>query len=76
MGALPLLGPVVGAVIVVGMESKLAPFGAWLAQATHVAWFQGLGESVSLLTGVMFVGCVLVFRRGIVGECRQWFAWH
>jgi branched-chain amino acid transport system permease protein len=39
---------------------------------THIAWFQGLGESVSLLTGVMFVACVLLFRRGIVGECAQW----
>ncbi|RDU99075.1 branched-chain amino acid ABC transporter permease [Trinickia dinghuensis] len=67
------LGPVVGAVIVVGMESKLGTFGAWLADITHITWFQGLGESVSLLTGVMFVCCVLLFRRGIVGECRHRF---
>ncbi|WP_321781648.1 branched-chain amino acid ABC transporter permease [Burkholderia pyrrocinia] len=66
------LGPVVGAVIVVGMESKLGAFGGWLADVTHIAWFQGLGDSVSLLTGVMFVCCVLLFRRGIVGECRCW----
>lgn len=66
------LGPVVGAVIVVGMESKLGAFGAWLADVAHIAWFQGLGDSVSLLTGVMFVCCVLLFRRGIVGECRHW----
>jgi branched-chain amino acid transport system permease protein len=67
------LGPVLGAVIVVGLESRLAAFGTWLADVTHVAWFQGIGESVSLLTGVMFVSCVLLFRRGIVGECQHWF---
>ena len=65
-------GPVVGAAIVVVLESKLAAFGVWLADVTHIAWFQGLGESVSLVTGVMFVGCVLLFRRGIVGECEHW----
>lgn len=66
------LGPVVGAVIVIVLESRLAAFGGWLADVTQIAWFQGLGESVSLLTGVMFVACVLLFRRGIVGECAQW----
>jgi branched-chain amino acid transport system permease protein len=66
------LGPVVGAVIVVVLESRLAAFGNWLADVTQIAAFQGLGESVSLLTGVMFVACVLLFRRGIVGECAQW----
>ena len=54
------------------LESRLAAFGGWLADVTQIAWFQGLGESVSLLTGVMFVACVLLFRRGIVGECAQW----
>ncbi|SKC99398.1 amino acid/amide ABC transporter membrane protein 2, HAAT family [Burkholderia sp. YR290] len=66
------LGPAVGAVIVVGLETKLAGFGTWLAEVTHIAWFQGLGESVSIVTGVMFVACVLLFRRGIVGETAQW----
>ncbi|BBQ00538.1 branched-chain amino acid ABC transporter permease [Burkholderia sp. SFA1] len=66
------LGPAVGAVIVVGLETKLAAFGAWLAELTHIAWFQGLGESVSIATGAMFVACVLLFRRGIVGEIGQW----
>jgi branched-chain amino acid transport system permease protein len=66
------LGPVVGALIVVGIESKLGAFGGWLAQVTHLAWFNQIGESVSLLTGVLFVGCVLLFRRGIVGACGDW----
>jgi branched-chain amino acid transport system permease protein len=64
-------GPAVGAVIVVGLETKLASFGTWLGEVTHVAWFQGLGESVSIVTGVMFVACVLLFRRGIVGEIAR-----
>ncbi|MFM0517632.1 MULTISPECIES: branched-chain amino acid ABC transporter permease [Caballeronia] len=66
-------GPAVGAVIVVGLETKLAAFGTWLAELTHIAWFQGLGESVSIVTGIMFVACVLLFRRGIVGELAQWY---
>ncbi|SPB14624.1 branched-chain amino acid ABC transporter integral membrane subunit [Caballeronia novacaledonica] len=66
------LGPAVGAVIVVGLETKLAGLGTWLAEVTHIAWFQGLGESVSIVTGVMFVASVLLFRRGIVGEAAQW----
>jgi branched-chain amino acid transport system permease protein len=68
------LGPVVGAVIVVGLETKLAAFGTWLAELTHIAWFQGLGESARIVTGVMFVVCVLLFRRGIVGEGARWLA--
>ena len=66
-------GPAVGAVIVVGLETKLAAFGTWLAELTHIAWFQGLSESVSIVTGIMFVACVLLFRRGIVGELAQWY---
>ena len=57
--------------IVVGLETKLASFGTWLGELTHIAWFQGLGESVSIVTGVMFVACVLLFRRGIVGEIAR-----
>jgi branched-chain amino acid transport system permease protein len=66
------LGPVAGAVIVVGLETKLAAFGTWLADLTHLGWFERLGESVSIVTGVMFVACVMLFRRGIVGEATRW----
>jgi branched-chain amino acid transport system permease protein len=66
------LGPAVGAVIVVGLETKLAAFGTWLADVTHLGWFERLGESVSIVTGVMFVACVMLFRRGIVGEAARW----
>jgi branched-chain amino acid transport system permease protein len=33
-----------------------------------VEWFSTLGESVGIVTGLIFVACVLLFRRGIVGE--------
>jgi branched-chain amino acid transport system permease protein len=46
-----LLGPVVGAVLVTSMENYLASLGDW----------------VSVLQGIVFVACVLMFRRGIVG---------
>ena len=31
-------------------------------------YFAGLGEWVPVIMGCIFVFCVLVFRRGIVGE--------
>ncbi|MFO1313486.1 MAG: branched-chain amino acid ABC transporter permease [Burkholderiales bacterium] len=53
-----IFGPVVGAFAIVGLESYLARFGQW----------------VTVITGVIFVACVLAFRRGIVGEIGAWWA--
>lgn len=61
-------GPVVGASLVVLLENELGELGSALARVTGVDWFSGLGESVSMVTGAIFVACVLLFRRGIVGE--------
>jgi branched-chain amino acid transport system permease protein len=47
-----LFGPVVGAAVIVTMQNYLAQFGAW----------------VTVVQGVIFVVCVLSFRRGIIGE--------
>jgi branched-chain amino acid transport system permease protein len=47
-----VFGPVIGALIVISMENYLAQFGAW----------------VTIAQGVIFVICVLTFRRGVVGE--------
>jgi branched-chain amino acid transport system permease protein len=47
-----IFGPVVGAAIVITMQNYLAPFGAW----------------VTVTQGVVFVVCVLAFRRGLIGE--------
>ena len=47
-----IFGPVVGAAIVITMQNYLAPFGAW----------------VTVTQGVVFVICVLAFRRGLIGE--------
>nr|WP_201451772.1 branched-chain amino acid ABC transporter permease [Rhodovarius lipocyclicus] len=47
-----LFGPVAGAAIIVSMQNYLAEFGAW----------------VTVIQGVIFVLCVLAFRRGVVGE--------
>jgi branched-chain amino acid transport system permease protein len=46
-----LLGPVVGAFVIVTMENYLAQVGSW----------------VTIIEGAIFVICVLTFRRGIVG---------
>jgi branched-chain amino acid transport system permease protein len=51
-----LLGPVVGAGIVVAMDDYLA----------------GIGIPVPVVIGVIFVAIILVFRRGVVGEALSW----
>jgi branched-chain amino acid transport system permease protein len=50
-----VFGPVVGAVIVIGLETYLAQLGAW----------------VTVVQGIIFVICVLAFRRGVVGELAR-----
>ena len=47
-----ILGPTVGAFIVVTLQNYLASLEGW----------------VTVITGVIFVICVLAFRRGVVGE--------
>ena len=51
-----LTGPVVGSAVIVTLQNKLAtgPLAAW----------------VPVVLGLIFVACVLTFRRGIVGELR------
>jgi branched-chain amino acid transport system permease protein len=63
-----LVGPIIGAFLIVALENKLGDLGAFLAGATNVEWFSTLGESVGIVTGLIFIACVLLFRRGIVGE--------
>ena len=52
-----IFGPVVGAIIIVAMQNYLAGFGQW----------------VTVIQGVIFVACVLTFRRGVVGEIGHYF---
>jgi branched-chain amino acid transport system permease protein len=52
-----VFGPVVGAFIIIAMQQYLAGFGQW----------------VTVIQGVIFVSCVLLFRRGIVGEVAHFF---
>lgn len=67
-----LSGPLVGAAVVVALENKIGDLGMWLAQLTGVEWFTSLGESVTIVTGLIFMVCVLAFRRGIMGELIAW----
>lgn len=66
-----LSGPVVGALVIVLLENKLGEIGAWLAHSTGLQWFNTLGESVTIVTGLIFILCVLTFRNGIVGACME-----
>ena len=47
-----VFGPVVGAFVIIALENYLAEFGFWM----------------TIVQGIVFVVCVLAFRRGIVGE--------
>jgi branched-chain amino acid transport system permease protein len=49
-----IFGPPVGALVIIAMQNELAQLGAW----------------VTVVQGVIFVACVLAFRRGIVGEIQ------
>jgi branched-chain amino acid transport system permease protein len=50
-----VFGPVVGAFLLITIEHYLAQLGAW----------------VTIVQGVIFVICVLAFRRGVVGELAR-----
>jgi branched-chain amino acid transport system permease protein len=63
-----LAGPVVGAIVIMALENKLGELGHMLASLTSIEWFRSIGESVTIVTGFIFIVCVLAFRRGIVGE--------
>lgn len=62
------VGPIVGAIIIIALENKLGELGVWLARVTNIEWFSTIGDSVTIVTGLIFIICVLAFRRGIVGE--------
>jgi len=51
-----VFGPIVGALIIISMQFYLAGLGSW----------------VTITQGLIFVVCVLAFRRGIVGELEAW----
>jgi branched-chain amino acid transport system permease protein len=69
-----MLGPIIGAVVIVALENKVGDIGMFLGRVTGIDWFNGLGESVTVVTGLIFVICVMAFRRGLVGEVNAWWA--
>ncbi len=66
-----LSGPLVGSAVVVLLENKIGELGNLLARITTIDWFNTLGESVTMVTGLIFVICVLAFRKGIMGELNS-----
>ncbi len=50
-----IFGPIAGAAVIITMENYLAKLGSWF----------------TIVQGVVFVVCVLAFRRGIVGEIAR-----
>ena len=68
-----IVGPIVGAIVIIALENKLGELGSFLARTTSIEWFNTLGDSVTIVTGLIFIICVLAFRRGIVGEIAARF---
>lgn len=64
------LGPVIGAILVVALESRLSGLG--VVQIGPFAL--DLSSKVPIIIGFIFMVCVLLFRRGIVGEIGAAFA--
>ncbi len=64
------LGPVIGAILVVALESRLSGLG--VVQIGPVTL--DLSSKVPIIIGLIFMTCVLLFRRGIVGEISAAFA--
>ena len=62
-----MAGPFVGALVIVLLEHRVGEIGNFLSEITGVAWFNSLGESVTIVTGLIFIFCVMAFRRGLVG---------
>ncbi|SFQ20011.1 amino acid/amide ABC transporter membrane protein 2, HAAT family, partial [Variovorax sp. PDC80] len=50
-----LSGPLVGSAVVVLLENKIGELGNLLARITTIDWFNTLGESVTMVTGLIFV---------------------
>ncbi|MBP1205758.1 branched-chain amino acid transport system permease protein [Duganella sp. 1411] len=63
-----LAGPMLGAIIIIALENKLGDVGIFLTQSTGIEWFNTIGEAVNMVVGFIFIVCVLLFRRGIIGE--------
>jgi branched-chain amino acid transport system permease protein len=51
-----IFGPIAGALVIVSMQNYLANLGAW----------------VTIIQGIIFVVCVLLFREGIVGVISRY----
>ncbi|MNT34334.1 hypothetical protein D3C72_1703100 [compost metagenome] len=66
-----LTGPAVGALVILMLENRLGDLGDGLANLTHIEWFRTLGESVTIVTGVIFILCVLLFRPCSASSARR-----
>jgi branched-chain amino acid transport system permease protein len=64
-------GDVILMTLLGGMNSVFGPaIGAVLISALH-HYFDALGAWVTIVVGLVFIACVLVFRRGVVGELQH-----
>ena len=51
-----VFGPILGATVIITMQNYLATFGAW----------------VTIIQGIIFVVCVMLFREGVIGVISKW----
>ena len=63
--------PALGAVVILLVENQVGDTGAWLTEKTGVIFFAQLGDSVTVVTGLIFIACVMVMREGLSGVVNK-----
>src|SRR5690606_4133369 len=56
-----------------GMGTVFAPAGGAVVIATLQSYLAGFGAWITIITGTIFVACLLICRRGSLGECKRLF---
>ncbi|MER1967842.1 branched-chain amino acid ABC transporter permease [Castellaniella sp. GW247-6E4] len=69
-GMKTFVGPAVGALVIITLQIELDNFGHYLADVTQIDWFSRIGVSIPMVTGLIFIASVLLFREGIVGSLK------
>src|SRR5262249_61949343 len=67
----PMSGEVILMTLVAGLGTLFGPVAGSFFMVTLENYLTAIGQWVFVVQGVIFVVCVLLFRRGIIGELAQ-----
>ncbi len=71
-----LIGPVIGAIIMITIDNYIGAAGHLLAGLTGLDVFNQLGRSATIVTGLIFILCVLALRGGIMMNIQAFAERH